>query len=248
MEIPEERAARKIAATEDAEDAPFATRGGFGASASASASELLVPRTPGAATASRAAGPEDAFGETRAAATLPRQSAHANSGRAFGGGPAADAVAAAAGARALSAARETARRGVRRRRAPAAATAYAIAASVTGDVGYAKPLNLPLLPLDTKPKLTDAHAFLGASFRPSWGPAGVLAHAGRTEAKRVVDAGGYAAASDAAVADQSPHAPCARVVCERFAPRRRSSGDDSVQQIRQHSAGVDRKHVGDENG
>jgi nuclear pore complex protein Nup98-Nup96 len=41
----------------------------------------------------------------------------------------------------------------------------------------------------------------------------------------VVDAGGYAAASEAAIADQSPHAPCARVVCERFAPRRRSSGD-----------------------
>ena len=222
MEIPEERAARKIAATR-AEDAPFATtRGGFGADASAS--ELLVPRTPGAATASQAAGPEDALGETRAAATLPRQSAHANSERAFGGGPAADAFAAAAGARALSA-RETARRGARRRRAPAAATAYAIAASVTGDVGYAKSLDLPLLPLDTKPKLTDAHAFLGASFRPSWGPAGVLAHAGRTEAKRVVDSGGYAAASEAAIADQSPHAPCARVVCERFAPRRRSSGD-----------------------
>ena len=39
------------------------------------------------------------------------------------------------------------------------------------------------------------------------------------------DSGGYAAASEAAIADQSPHAPCARVVCERFAPRRRSSGD-----------------------
>ena len=226
MEIPEERAARKIESSATrAEDAPFATRGGFGAE-DASASELLVPRTPGAATASQAANSEDAFGETRAAATLPRQSAHANeSSRGFGGGPAADAVAAAAGARALSAARETNRRGARRRRAPAAATAYAIAASVTGDVGYAKPLDLPLLPLDTKPKLTDAHAFLGASFRPSWGPAGILAHAGRTEAKRVVDAGGYAAASEAAIADQSPHAPCARVVCERFAPRRRSSGD-----------------------
>jgi hypothetical protein len=226
MEIPEERAARKIVSSATrAEDAPFATRGGFGAE-DASASELLVPRTPGVSTASQAAGPEDAFGETRAAATLPRQSAHANeSSRGFGGGPAADAVAAAAGARALSAARETNRRGARRRRAPAAATAYAIAASVTGDVGYAKPLDLPLLPLDTKPKLTDAHAFLGASFRPSWGPAGILAHAGRTEAKRVVDAGGYAAASEAAIADQSPHAPCARVVCERFAPRRRSSGD-----------------------
>ena len=41
----------------------------------------------------------------------------------------------------------------------------------------------------------------------------------------MVDSGGYAAASEAAIADQSPHAPCARVVCERFAPRRRSSGD-----------------------
>ena len=60
MEIPEERAARKIVSSATrAEDAPFATRGGFGAE-DASASELLVPRTPGVSTASQAAGPEDA--------------------------------------------------------------------------------------------------------------------------------------------------------------------------------------------
>ena len=212
MEIPEERGAR--GASGRAEDARRATLG-----AETSAFEVLVPRTPGDATREAAGG--DAFGEKAVTTHAAIASLYADGERAFGGGPAADAFAAAANARDASV-RASARRAARRCAAPAAATAYAIAASVTGDVGCAKPLDLPPLPLDSKPKLTDAHSFLGASFRPSWGPAGRLAHAGRTEAKAAAGAGGYAAASETAVANQSPHAPCARVVRERFAPRRRN--------------------------
>ena len=69
MEIPEERAARNVAARARRMRSFATTRGGFGAAQSSATAELLVPRTPGAATALQAAGPEDALGETRAAAT-----------------------------------------------------------------------------------------------------------------------------------------------------------------------------------
>ena len=65
------------------------------------------------------------------------------------------------------------------------------------------------------------------SFRPSWGPAGVLAHAGRAEAKRVVDSGGRRR-PEAAIADQS-HAPCAHGLSasRRGAELRRRRGAQS---------------------
>ena len=227
MEIPEERGARAEARPSDAEEEERRRRNDF------DASDLVVPRTPGAVFPNSAANRDEFVVNDRDGAANkswdlnPTHTKHRDAhvtGSPFGGGPAADAFAAAASARqAAERARKKSRVARRSRRPPAAATAYAIAASVTNDVGYAKPLDLPLLPRDdTKPKLTDAHYLFGASFRPSWGPAGRLAHAGRTEARQVATAGGYAAASASALVDRSPHAPCARVVSERFAPCRRN--------------------------
>ena len=225
MEIPEERGARAEARPSNAEEEERRRRNDF------DASDLVIPRTPGAVFPNDAAN-RDAFVNDRDGAANkswdlnPTHTKHRDAhvtGSPFGGGPAADAFAAAASARQAAERARKKSRVARRRRPPAAATAYAIAASVTNDVGYAKPLDLPLLPRDdTKPKLTDAHYLFGASFRASWGPAGRLAHAGRTEARQVATAGGYAAASASALTDRSPHAPCARVVSERFAPCRRN--------------------------
>ena len=212
MEIPEERGARAEARPSPAEEEERRVE--------------IVPRTPG--TVFHDAAGRDAFVNDRDGAANARdlnpthRDAHVT-GKSldspFGGGPAADAFAAAANARVSSL--QKSRRVARRRRPPAAATAYAIAASVTGDVGYANPLDLPLLPRDdTAPKLTDALP-LRRVVSPELGTRGRW-HAGRTEARLVATAGGYAAASASALADRSPHAPCARVVSECFAPRRRN--------------------------
>ena len=107
------------------------------------------------------------------------------------------------------------------RKPPACAAAYAIAASVVGAADApAKafpPLTLPARPLAARPRsATDAHAFLGASFRPSWGPGGRLAHAGGASAADAARRGGYEAAREAAMNDGSPHAPTLAVTTERF--------------------------------
>jgi nuclear pore complex protein Nup98-Nup96 len=101
-----------------------------------------------------------------------------------------------------------------KRREPPAATAYAIAASA---IASARRATLPERPRATE-LATDAHSFLGASFRPSWGPGGCLAHAARRAAAEAAAKGGFAAAAADAAARRSPHAPSAVVVVERFAP------------------------------
>ena len=109
-----------------------------------------------------------------------------------------------------------------KRREPPAATAYAIAASA---IASARRATLPERPRATE-LATDAQSFLGASFRPSWGPGGRLAHAARRTAAEAAAKGGFAAAAADAAARRSPHAPSAVVVVERFAPS--PGGGDAV--------------------
>ena len=186
MERPEERAARKIAATR-AEDAPFAVTRATDSARTPPPPSFSSRRTPGAATSSQAAGPEDALGETRAAATLPHANPRTRTASALS----------AAGPRRgrVRRRRRRARETDARRASAAAARAAARASRRRSITPSPRPnrrrrvrevVDLPLLPGHE----TRAHGRARVPRRvvpAELAARGVLAHAGRTEAKRVFE-------------------------------------------------------------
>ena len=207
MEIPEERAARKIAATR-AEDAPFATRAedsartppppSFSSRGPPGPRRLRKPRAPRTRSARRARRRRfRANPRTRTASAL----SAAGPRRTRSPPPP---------ARARSAARETARRGgaaggARRRRRRRACRHRRVR---LGRRRVRGPGTSPSSPWTRNPS---SRTRTRSSARRSGRAGGRRCSRarGRTEAKRVVDSGDSAAAREAAIADRSPHAPCA---------------------------------------
>ena len=232
MELPEEKSIRVRSFSSDASDetqeVPMAVEGmgvaglrvGFGSTAARSAEIRKTPSKP--AVAHQAAHalfnlkPTDLLDERHS-----EPSSRLETGA--GQGPGADAFAAAQSKRAMEATRQH-RRGEHKRRTPPAANAYAIASAVVRDHRTPKPLRLPERVIN-KSRLVDAYSLFGASFRASWGPHGQLTHSGRIDANAAASSGGYSSVSQSQINKGSLHAPNAKVVTERFAPR--SGGSDT---------------------